>query len=233
MTASALARCQPSRGDSIFRRTLAAVSTVRQICGACAAVVGGAANVGLLVVAAGTPGLRIRGSVSQLGAVGEPFAGTYRTAILGIAVAVGLLAFAIGPVSLLAASALAATAALGAVSATVPCTPGCPIPPAANATTADIVHVTASTAAFVFLAGAMLLLARFGAAPLGAVSRYALVLVVALGTPVGVAIAVTGEGVFNGVFERAMMAVALAWLVGVSAMAARFTPGRLSRSVQT
>lgn len=190
---------------------------------------GGAATGGLLVVAAGTPGLRVRGSVSQLGAVGEPFAGTYRAAVFGIAVAVGLLAIAIKAVSLLATVALAAAAALGAVSATVRCTPGCPLPPTATATTADIIHVTVSTAAFVLVAFAMLLLARSGADSLARMCRYSVVLITALGTPVGVAIVSTGEGVFNGVLERAMIAVALAWQVGVSVMAARLTPAQLAK----
>jgi hypothetical protein len=51
-----------------------------------------------------------------------------------------------------------------------------------------------------------------------------------LGTPVGVAIVVTGEGLFNGVMERAMIAVALVWLVSVAVLAARRTPAQLARS---
>jgi len=80
------------------------VSKVRQVCSAGAAVAGALATLALLIVAAGTPGLAIRGSVSQLGAVGEPWAGTYQVAVFGIALAVGLLAYALAPVSLLAAA---------------------------------------------------------------------------------------------------------------------------------
>jgi peptidoglycan biosynthesis protein MviN/MurJ (putative lipid II flippase) len=197
------------------------MSTVRQVCSACAAVAGGLAAGGLLVVAAGTPGLRIRGSVSQLGATGQPLADTYQVAIFGISLAVCLLAVAITPISRLATAALASTAALGAVSAVVPCTTGCPLPPAPTATTGDVVHVASSTAAFVALACAMLLLARSGTDPLSRVCRDCLILVTVLGTPVAIAIVVTGEGLLNGVLERAMLGVALAWLVIVSVLAAR------------
>jgi hypothetical protein len=189
------------------------MSTARQICAACAAVAGAASAGALVLVAAGTPGLRISGSVSQLGATGQPMAGTYQAAVLGIAVAVCLLAFGIAPVSRLAAAALAGTTVLGAVSAAVPCTPGCPLPPTSTATSADVAHVIASTAAFVLVAWAMLLLARSGTDRLARLSRSSVVLVTALGTPVGVALVATGEGLLNGVLERAMMAVALAWQV--------------------
>lgn len=199
------------------------MSTMRQTCAAGAAVIGAAAAGGLVIAAAGTPGLRLRGSVSQLGATGERFAATYQVAVLGIALAVGLLAISIEPISLLASGALVATAGLGTVSAVVPCSPGCPIPPDPTATTGDIVHVVASSAAFVFVACAMLLLARSGVESVARLCRYALVLVIALGTPVGVALVLTGEGIVNGVTERAMMAVALFWLVRVSMMAARLS----------
>jgi hypothetical protein len=203
------------------RSTLWPVTTLRQICSGLAAVAGALATLALLVVAAGTPGLRIRGSVSQLGAVGEPLADTYRVAIYAIAVAVGLLAFAVAPVSLPAGFALATVAGLGALSAAVRCTPGCPLPPEPTASAADVVHVAASVAAFVGLAVAMLLLALSGRDRLANVCRTCVVLMIALGTPVGVALLVTGEGLLNGVFERAMMAVALAWLVLTAVLAAR------------
>jgi hypothetical protein len=208
--------------------TLVVVPTVRQVCAACAAVMGSASTGGLLIAAAHTPGLQVRGYLSELGAVGAPWAGTYRAAILGIAVAVGLLAIAIEPVSLLAAGALGAAAALAAVSGTVRCTPGCPLPPTAAATPADIIHASASIAALTLVACAMLLLARTGADPLARACRYALVLVIALGTPVGAGIVLVGTGVFTGVLERAMMAVAIAWQVGVSAMAVHLQPPQLA-----
>ncbi len=206
------------------------MSTARQVCSACAAVAGVASAGALVVVAAGTPGLRISGSVSQLGATGQPLADTYQAAVFGIVVAVGLLAVVIAPVSRAAAVALAGTTALGAMSASVPCTPGCPLPPTPTATSADIVHVSASVAAFIFVACTMLLLARSGTDRLARLCRSCVVLVVALGTPVGVALVVSGEGLLNGVLERAMMAVALAWLVGVAVLAARLTPTELSRN---
>jgi hypothetical protein len=48
------------------------MSTARQMCSVGAAVAGAASGGALVLVAAGTPGLRMSGSVSQLGAVGEP-----------------------------------------------------------------------------------------------------------------------------------------------------------------
>jgi hypothetical membrane protein len=203
------------------------VPTLRQLCAAGAAVLGGAATGGLLIVAAGTPGFRLQGSVSQLGAVGQPMAGTYRTSVFTIAIAAGLLAVAVVPISLLATVALTGSAAMGSVSASVRCTPGCPLPPAPSATKDDVVHVVASTVAFVLTAWAMLLLARSSTDALARFCRYSVVLVVALGTPVGLALILTGEGIFSGVFERAMMIVVLIWCVGVGAMAARSTPGQL------
>jgi hypothetical membrane protein len=122
---------------------------------------------------------------------------------------------------------LAGTTVLGAVSAAVPCTPGCPLPPTPTATSADVAHVIASVAAFVLVACAMLLLARSGTDRLARLCRACVVLVSALGAPVAVALVVTGEGLLNGILERAMMTVALAWLIGVAALTARLTPTEL------
>jgi hypothetical protein len=193
-------------------------------------MLGSAAMGGLLVALAGTPGLRVSGYVSELGARGAPWAGVYRAAVLGLAVGLGLLAVAYRPVSAIAASGLVFAAAFATVSASVPCTPGCPLPPEANATLADVVHTGASIAAFVVAACAMLVLARIAAEPVARLCRYALVLVCALGTPVGVGIVLVGRGLFTGVLERAMMGVAIAWLIGVSVLAGRSrSPGSLRR----
>jgi hypothetical protein len=193
---------------------------VKRVCAAGAAVLGCTAMGGLLVAAVGTPALRVSGYVSELGARGAPWAGVYRVAILAIAVGLGLLAVVYRPVSVLAAAALAVAAGFGTVSASVPCTPGCPLPPEASATRADVVHTGASIAGFVAAGVAMLILAGIAADPVARLCRYAVVLVTGLGTPVGVGIVLVGRGVFTGALERAMMAVAIGWLVGVSALAA-------------
>jgi hypothetical protein len=174
---------------------------------------------GLLVAAAGTPALRVSGYVSELGARGAPWAGVYRAAILAIAVGLGLLAVVYRRVSVPAAAALAVAGGFGTVSASVACTPGCPLPPAAGATRADVVHTGASVAGFVVAACGMLVLARVAAGPVARLCWYAVVLVTGLGTPVGVGIVLVGRGLFTGILERAMMVVAIAWLVGVSALA--------------
>src|SRR6266540_2582079 len=141
-----------------------------------------------------------------------------------------LLAVAYQPVSALAATALVVAAAFATVSALVRCTPGCPLPPQVAATPADIVHASASIAAFVLAACAMLGLARVAADPVARLCRYAVVLVTALGTPVGVGMVLVGRGLFTGVLERAMMAVAIAWLIGVSVLAGLSrSPGSLRR----
>jgi Protein of unknown function (DUF998) len=185
---------------------------------------------GLLVAVAGTPGLRVSGYVSELGAQGAPWARTYRAAIVAIAVGLVLLAIVYRPVSAAAATLLVSAAVFGAVSASVRCTPGCPLPPEVGATPADTVHTGASITAFVLAAGAMLVLARVAVEPVARLCRYGIVLVVALGTPVGLGIVLVGRGLFTGVLERAMMAVAIAWLVGVSALAGLSrSPGTLRR----
>src|SRR6266542_2649139 len=195
------------------------VLTLGRICAACAAVLGSAAMGGLFVAVGGTPGLRVSGYVSELGAQGAPWARAYRAAILALGVGLALLAVAYQPVSALAATALVVAAAFATVSALVRCTPGCPLPPQVAATPADIVHASASIAAFVLAACAMLGLARVAAVP-----------VTALGTPVGVGMVLVGRGLFTGVLERAMMAVAIAWLIGVSVLAGLSrSPGSLRR----
>src|SRR6266545_3289242 len=207
------------------------VLTLGRICAACAAVLGSAAMGGLFVAVGGTPGLRVSGYVSELGAQGAPWARAYRAAILALGVGLALLAVAYQPVSALAATALVFAAAFATVSALVRCTPGCPLPPQVATAPADIAHASASIAAFVLAACAMLVLARVAAEdPVARLCRYAVVLVTALGTPVGVGMVLVGRGLFTGVLERAMMAVAIAWLIGVSVLAGLSrSPGSLRR----
>lgn len=187
-----------------------------------AAVLGCAAMVGLLTAIAGTPGLRLRGYISELGAAGEPWAHTYRAAILALAVALTLLTVAARPVSGLAAVPLGAAAPFAGVSAAVRCTPGCPLPPTEPSTPSDVVHATASIAAFVLAACAMLVLAwRAADALIRRLNLWALVVVVAMGVPVGAGIVFVGRGAFTGVLERGMMAASITWLVALSAVLAR------------
>src|SRR5438477_502587 len=87
------------------------MSTVRTWCAVGAAALGCAAMAGLLTAIAGTPGLRLRGYVSELGAPGQPWAHAYRAAILALAVGLVLLTVAVRPVSGLAAVPLGMTAA--------------------------------------------------------------------------------------------------------------------------
>src|SRR5438045_9087608 len=135
------------------------MSTVRTWCAVGAAALGCAAMAGLLTAIAGTPGLRLRGYVSELGAPGQPWAHTYRAAILALAVGLVLLTVAVRPVSGLAAVPLGVAAPNALVAAGVHCTPGCLLPPTEPSTPSDVVHATASVAGFVLAACAMLVLA--------------------------------------------------------------------------
>src|SRR6266511_1307628 len=77
---------------------------------------------------------------------------------------------------------------------------------------------------------ALLGLAPVAADPVARLCRYAVVLVTALGTPVDVGMVLVGRGLFTGLLERAMMAVAIAWLIGVSVLAGLSrSPGSLRR----
>jgi Protein of unknown function (DUF998) len=198
--------------------------TVRRICAVGAALLAATALGGLIVAALETPGLRVRGYVSELGADGAPWSGTYRAAMLGIAIGTALLAVAVEPVGRLIAVVLGTAAGLTAVSATVHCTPGCPLPPTADATPSDVVHASASIAAVTLAAVAMLLLVRFGPAALACLCRYAFLLVVGAGTPVGVGIVLVGRGAFTGVLERIMTLAAVGWLICASLLAAQLEP---------
>jgi hypothetical protein len=201
------------------------MSTLRRLSAWGAAALGCAAMVGLLTAIAGTPGLRLRGYISELGAAGQPWAVTYRAAILALAVALALLALVVRPVNGLAAVPLGAAAPFAGVAGSVRCSPGCPLPPTEPSTPPDVVHATASIAAFVLAACAMLVLAwRAADVLIRRLCLVALTTVVAMGVPVAVGIVFVGRGAFTGVLERGMIAAAIAWLVWLAALLARRTP---------
>ena len=186
---------------------------------------GCAALLGLMLTIAGTPGLRLRGYVSELGEIGAPWAGTYRAAILALALSLALMTVAVRPLSGYAALALGGAAPLAGVSAVVRCTPGCPLPPTEKSTPADVLHAVVSIAGFTLAACAMLVLALSTVdAVVRRLSGWTLTLMIALGVPVGVGIATVGRGVLTGVLERAMITVDFCWLVALSAILARREP---------
>ena len=209
------------------------------------------------------------GYVSEAGAPDAPLRGLYRAGVLGIAAALAFLAVAIresarrtqllrstapgSPSRWAVVSGLAVVPALVAavpfavVSATVSCTPGCPLPPFESASHSDIVHALASIGGFGLAAGAMLLLAvdsmvdsgtagvdpdatrRRGRSPgprerqaarLGPASRVGAALLLPLLAATGLAMLVIGRGLLAGLLERAAIVVALAWLGTVAAILA-------------
>jgi len=172
----------------------------------------------LLVLAwdrAGSPGLG--GYLSQLGATGADSAGIYRLAVLCVAAAVALMALAwwLRSPGLDAGGLLALSAVMFTMSAAVPCAEGCPIPVRDGWTTvANVVHFSASAGAFGMAIGAMTsagagyrdpwlrrvsaTIARVTALLYGLLSSLVLIL---------------GHSVINGVVERLLAGVAIAWLV--------------------
>lgn len=204
------AEVAPTSIDARLRvRPLAAAS------GLVTALAGGC----LLVAAVRTPGYGAGDYLSELGL--GPQADQYRIAVLGAALGVGLLGGALRGLRL-AAGLLAAGAALLVGSATVTCTPGCPLPPHNPATTVqDVLHAGLSVGALGLLALAMLAVASGSADRLFAsASRLAGGLMVVSMGGTGAALLVQSEGLANGVLERVVLAVAAGWLLGAGGLVA-------------
>jgi uncharacterized protein DUF998 len=198
------------------------VSTLRRRCAIGAAALAALALLGLAVADLGTPGLRLGGYLSELGAPGAPWQGMYRFAVLGYALALALLTAGVRPVHGLAALALGVAAPLAGVSAAVRCTHGCPLPPTEPTTVRDLVHAGSSTLAVVLAACAMLVLAWRAADPVvRRICGWTAVLMFGLGVPVGVVILAAGRSMVTGVLERALVLVATIGLVGLAAALAR------------
>jgi hypothetical protein len=194
------------------------ISAVRTVA-ACAAAVATAGSLGVAVSVAGMSDLRT--FVSETGVAGAPGAALYRSSMVAVAVAAGLLAFALRPVAGLAAAALGSAAPFGVVGGAVPCTPGCPLPPLARSTPTDLVHAGASILALGLSLVAMVVLAWSGEpSGLRRASRFALVLTMPLAAVSGAAIFLLGHGLVAGVTERAALVGALAWLVAVAGVRA-------------
>ncbi|MET8361257.1 DUF998 domain-containing protein [Micromonospora sp. NPDC005171] len=172
----------------------------------------GAVAVTLAVVAGPGPGLT--GYVSEAGIAGSAHATTYRIGILALAGALLLIGAALPPGVWAAAPALLATGAVfTAVSGTVTCSDGCPLPPFERATTADLVHGSASIAATASMVFAMITLAVSG--PAGPTVRRLAGVAAALALPlcaaVGLTMLVIGRGSLVGVLERLILALAVLW----------------------
>ncbi len=194
------------------------------------AVAAGATLVGMVVLGGAviaTQGLVYPGFVSEAGAPGQPHVSAYTCGIVAIAAGLLLLAVALyaGASSRYAMGAgwlCAASAVLATVSSSVPCSPGCPLPPFATPTAQDLVHGGASTLGVAMTGLAVLLLALAPQpGPLRRLSRAFLWPLVPLGGTVAVALAFLGQGWLLGITERATLLTILAWTAFAGALTAR------------
>jgi hypothetical protein len=157
----------------------------------------------------------VTGYVSEVGVPGTWSSVVFRLGVLGVAVALGLLAASLRGAPALV---LALAAPFTAVSGAVTCSPGCPLPPHDRPTAADLVHAGAVVAALALCALAMLLLAVLGTDPLlSRISRVGAGLAVPLLGAAGLAMLVVGRGTLTGVLERVALVACLGWLVAASA----------------
>jgi hypothetical protein len=190
-----------------------------------AAGLAGAVAIGCLVLAAArTPGFAAVDYVSELGVGGG--ANRYRAGVLVAAVGVAMFGLATRRVRL-AGGLLGASALLFVSSATVTCTPGCPLPPYDPDTTVqDVLHAGASAGALGCAGLAMLVLAaRYPDRLVAAVCGIAGVLVVALMALTGIALLVNSKGLLGGLLERGVIGAALSWLsVAGTTIALRSSP---------
>ncbi|TDO32600.1 uncharacterized protein DUF998 [Paractinoplanes brasiliensis] len=154
------------------------------------------------------------GYVSEAGTAGQPYAIPYRAGLVLLAAGVALVGLALR--ALRAASvALFVAAGLAATSGLVACTDRCPLPPYEPTTPADVVHAAASVVGMVVLAGAMALVwlsdLRTGITRLAGV---AVALLVPLGAVLGLLMLFVGRSDLGALVERAVLFVAVSWLVG-------------------
>jgi hypothetical protein len=162
------------------------------------------------------------GYVSEAGVAGAPHAVRYRLILVFLAVAAGAAALGLRPVAARAALALGLAAPGLLVSGAVRCSAGCPLPPYERATAADLLHAGASIGAVVCCALAMLAAALWSADPVvRAGSRWAVAVMIPVGTAMAAGLLFVGRGPVTGTVERICLAGCLAWVAGVSAVRAR------------
>jgi hypothetical protein len=186
------------------------------------AVLAGAVT--MLVALVDAPGTWMQGYVSEAGAAGQPLARPYRWGLIVLALGVGLLAVALrrcGRAGVLrgAAVLLGAVGVLAGTSGAVPCSSRCPLPPFEPTTVQDVVHTAASIAGVALLAVAMTLIAMSALRPaIRRLAAAAVVLTVPLGACVGLTMLLAGRGALAATTERALLFVAVSWLVGTASL---------------
>jgi hypothetical protein len=185
----------------------------------------------MLVALVAAPGPWLQGYVSEAGTGSQPHAHAYRWGLILLAFGVLLLALSIlrlgrGAPSPRAFALLRGTAALlgvaamlAATSGAVPCSNRCPLPPFEPTTAMDVVHTAASIAGMAVLAAAM---ALTGLAPVRRAIRglaaVAVVCTVPLSAGLGLTMLLVGRGPVAATAERALLFVAVSWLVGTAAL---------------
>jgi hypothetical protein len=200
-------------------------------------VAGGA--VVMLVALAAAPGSWLLGYVSEAGTAGQPYAIPYRWGLVLLALGVASLTvtYLLRPPSVgcsrLIAALLGLAAVLAGVSGAVPCSSQCPLPPFEPTTVADVVHTAASIVGMVSLAGAMLASALADPRPIQRrLSAVAVALTVPLGGALGLTMLLVGRGTLGATLERALLVVAVGWLIGTSGFAGRQDAVRQRRAAR-
>jgi hypothetical protein len=176
----------------------------------------------MLVALVAVPGSWLRGYVSEAGTAGQPLAFPYRCGLILLALGVVLLALALRrrrPAGMLrgAAVLLGAAGMLAGTSGAVPCSDLCPLPPFQPTTIQDVVHTSASITGTVLLAAAMAAIAVSAWRPaIRRLAAVAVMLTVPLGACLGLTMLLAGRGPLAAATERALLFVAVSWLVGTA-----------------
>lgn len=192
---------------------------LHRICAATAAAVTGLGAGGLLVAASDTPSSSF---VSEAGVDTAAFPLLYRASIWCVAVALALLAVPARRSAGLAALALAVAAPFAALSATVTCSPGCPLPPFEVPATRDLLHAGGTIVALLLCGAAMLVYAMTPPnAPLRRLGRVGVAVPVPLLGLAGAALVLAGRGMLTGVLERVALAAAFGWLIAAALLHTR------------
>jgi hypothetical protein len=185
----------------------------------------------MLVALIDAPGPWLQGYVSEAGSAGQPLARAYRSGVILLACGALMLALSFlrlgrtaspgraGAMLRAGAALLASAAVLAATSGAVSCSDRCPLPPFEPTTAADVLHAAASIAGMVALAAAMSLIAL---APLRLAIRRlaaaAVAVTVPLGACLGLIMLLVGRSAVGAVTERALLVVAVSWLIGTAAL---------------
>ncbi|GAA2645064.1 DUF998 domain-containing protein [Paractinoplanes durhamensis] len=158
-----------------------------------------------------------QGYVSEAGTAGQPHAVVYRLGLVLVALGVALLGRALRRARLL----LLVAAVFAGTTSAVPCTDRCPLPPYEPTTPADLIHTAAGILGMAVLAAAMARARSSAASPVSRrLTTVALSLTLPLGVVFGLTLLVAGRGTTSALLERALLLVAVGWLIGTALLTA-------------